>query len=267
MRRAIFSVLPLATLAACGGSGATPVTFVEVLAASDTFGDSDVNVELTPSGETITVVKMGPLALGTDTAPDIGTFKTAFDSSGDYTIAFVSQSDSSVVGGAVYRDGATETHGVFYDRTAPTQLPTTGSATFEGDYVGMLISAASQGSVFALGFQGDAALDVDFGDGTVEGNITNRELITLSTGTVVVDTSVEDMILAPTSLTAEGSFLGDVSGGAYSVGVNTSTVSAASTYQGLVAGADADELVGGVSAIHTITGDQALEVGAFAAGH
>ena len=265
MKYIAFSALSAAALAACGGSGSGE-SFVQVGPAAAMLGPSEVDVEITPSGDTITVVKSGGVATAaTDTAPDNGTFKTAYDTTGDYTLAFVSTGDGSVAGGTSFKDGADYDSGIFYARTETTALPEAGSASFAGDYLGMLVIPSTEVSVFGLGITGDAALSVDFGAQTVSGMITGRELVLLTTGDAVDGSSVADLTLAETALGADGGFAGSGSGGAYSTTTDTSTTSAIS-YEGLIAGATAEEAVGGVSVTHSI-GGTALEIGAFAAGH
>lgn len=268
MRHFITTTLMLSALSACGGSGGGP-TVITVPAAAGAFGESDVQVELTPSGETITVSKSGgPEAITTDTAPDVGTYRSAVDTDGDYTIAFVSASATSVAGMAVYQDGADQTHGVFYDRIGDTNLPTSGTATLNGDYVGMLIDDAGGGSVFGAGFLGEVTIDVDFGTQAVSGAITNREFVSLLTAdTLIAGSSVADITLSEADLLDDGSFVGTLTGGAVTIDADTADTSGANSYAGLIAGTEATEAVGGISLPQNIDGSAYVEIGSFAAGH
>ena len=272
MKHVLIISLPLCVLTACSGGGggtATAPTVVTVPALSQTAGDTEVAVEVSPGGDTITVTKSGgPEATSTLSAPDVGTYRTVFDDVGDYTFAFVSTGDGSVAGGATYEDGAEQTHGVFYERIGDTDLPTTGSATFTGDYLAMLIDPATGGTLIGAGITGNASLTVDFAESTVSGEITDRGVYSLVSGDPFGSVSgVDPMMLELTSLSATGTFIGDASGGAITSGMSVSTISASSFYSGLVAGADAGEAVGAVSALHTLGLEQFLEIGTFAAGH
>lgn len=268
MKHLITTTLVLSALAACGGSGGGP-TVITLPAAAGALGESDVQVELTPSGETLTVTKSGgPEALTTDTAPDVGTYRSAVDPGGNYTIAFVSASATSVAGMAVYQDGADQTHGVYYERIGDTNLPKSGTATLSGDYVGMLIDDAGGGSVFGAGFLGEVMIDVDFETPGVSGAITNREFVSLLTAdTFIVGSSVADITLTETGLLDGGSFAGTLTGGAVTIDGDTSDTSGPNSYAGLIAGAEATEAVGGISLPQNIEGSAYVEIGSFAAGH
>ena len=267
MKDHLLALAAFSTLAACGGSGSGP-TVITVPAEFNTFGDSDVDVELTPSGDIIAVTKSGgPAAVGTDTAPDFSTFRTAIDASGDYTIAFASASSTSTAGGAVYQDGADETSGVFYERIGETDLPTTGSASFSGDYVGMLTFLNTGGTVEGVGFTGEVLVNVDFENALVDGAITDRALVTLTDLMPLDDSSVADLMLTESELEADGSFGGIPTGGEFTVDGDVSSIGPIAGFEGLIAGTDATEAVGGVFVPHSFDGDNFVEVGAFAAGH
>lgn len=267
MKAMLYATISATVLTACGGSGGP--AFITVPAEFNTLGDTDVDVALSPGGDVITVVKGGgTFEFATSSYPDFGTFRTISNPIADYTIAFVSSSESSIAGGAVYAEGADLTHGLFYRRIGETDLPTAGSATLTGDYFATLIDPSSGGSFLGLGFQGDLSLIADFEAETVAGTVTNRELINILEFIALGESSLADMTFAETDLvTANGSFAGTVTGGSLTAGGNTSTVSATSRYEGLIAGSDATEAVGATRVLHTIEDTQFIEVGSFAAGH
>jgi len=207
------------------------------------------------------------VAVSAESAPDVGTFVKVFDGDDGYTIAFVSTGEGTVAGGTSFADGGDFFTGAFFARTAESDMPTTGSATFTGDYVGMLVAEDTQASAFGAGFTGTASLTVDFEDATVSGSITDRSLVSLITDDDFPDTSVADVTLVGTTLSETGSFTGQVTGGAYSSGTSTSAVAPTSTYSGLIGGPAADEAVGAVEMTHILDSNNTLEIGAFAAGH
>jgi len=120
--------------------------------------------------------------------------------------------------------------GVQVARLGETDLPSSGSATFNGEYAGIFID---EDLVAVAVIEGDAELTADFGSATISGDITNR---------VSFGSSAEDILLLPTAITSAGAFSGTTTGGEFT-GATTSN----GEYVGLIVGDTGNEVVGGLT--------------------
>ncbi|MBV1868470.1 MAG: hypothetical protein KUG69_11285 [Marinosulfonomonas sp.] len=129
-----------------------------------------------------------------------------------------------------------------YARVSGGTMPTTGSATFTGDYAGGM--GASNISAFII--TGDVSLSADFGASTISGNITNR----VGGQNIVVPgaSSFEDVALGATAIGADGSFSGATTGGQFAdLSIVGAVTSNNGTYDGLIGGATGSEAAGAIN--------------------
>lgn len=149
----------------------------------------------------------------------------------------------SYFGGAAYtRDGG---------YSPPTVTATTGLASYAGQYVGLFNGAGSSEDLIpvdpsvpaelrpsqAAEATGTVLLNADFGDNTVNGRITNRQLID-APGIVL-----EDLDLAPATIEANGSFTGNVEQNNQTRG----------SFGGVFGGTDAGVVAGGLFAANHVS--------------
>ncbi len=140
--------------------------------------------------------------------------------------------------------------GFVYERAGGVDLPTTGQASYEGEYAGTRIFNGRGGQEFTRG-DVDIAIDFrDFNEGSgVRGTISNREAFT-SAGVPIALGGADGLVLpdlgfgvGPGTVTEDG----EMSNGlrSYTVNANgTLTEYEAGTYYAIIAGEDADEIVG-----------------------
>jgi len=138
--------------------------------------------------------------------------------------------------------------GVQVARLGDTDLPSSGSATFNGDYAGLFVDETLQAFTVTTG---DAQLTADFGNASISGEITNR----------VVGGAADDVQLLPTAITSAGAFSGTATGG----GIPGSTVVSSGAYVGLIVGDTGTEIVGGLTITHVGLADFFYEIGGFVA--
>lgn len=143
-----------------------------------------------------------------------------------------------------------------YGRTGPTELPLSGAATFNGDYVGFTSTRR---------INGKAQLDVDFAGETISGRITNRVFRQRPDNVADVVNPLSMLVLEETSLSADGSFQG-VTGGGQIVNGQVLWNPATGSYVGLIGGATGTEVVGTVNVTHRApSGGSFDEIGGFLA--
>ena len=147
-----------------------------------------------------------------------------------------------------------EAAATFLNRLETTNLPTSGTASFSGDYSGVFFGNEDEDSVWYQNITGDVTLDANFSDSTVSGSITNR---INGYGGVEQD----DVALSVSSI-SNGAFSGTASGGG---GGNQNNVASDGTYEGMFTGADATEVIGSINI--PMTGDSRVgfEMGIFIA--
>ncbi|WP_299664897.1 hypothetical protein [uncultured Ruegeria sp.] len=158
------------------------------------------------------------------------------------------------------RANAHDIHGVEYERLTPGGIPVTGTATYQGEYVG-LITSTSAGAAFVV--QGDATLETDFDSGSVNGRVSNRSQVVSGSDNGFF---MNDLALRDGSISGNGEFRGTVTGGqaigdTFFSGSSTTTGS----YGGAIVGATGNEAVGGVVIDHEFEGVTMTETGAFVA--
>jgi hypothetical protein len=143
-----------------------------------------------------------------------------------------------------------------FGRTSAAELPLTGSAEFNGDYVGFTPTRRVNGR---------ASLDVDFAAATISGSITNRVLRLKPDNTLDAVNPLSTLDLGSATISNAGRFSGATTGGEI---VNGQIVwnPATGSFAGLIGGATCNEAVGTVSVDHTdTTGGSFQETGGFLA--
>jgi len=273
--RAVSSISILAfVLAACGGSSSDPTTRT-VTPTSAQLGSTSVGATLNAARSVITVDVNGtPTPETVNPALTQGTFLGGATLGGpDNTlISYVSETDASRAHVTLYSISGAVAHAGSFARLTPTELPLTGSATFTGDYVGTFIEPDTGRIAFSFGTVGDLMLSADFAAATIDGEITNRRIVGLTSGTEFTATDVADVTLMVTPITENGGFSGTATGGdliagSSGTGLPLDSNTDAGTFRGLIAGSTGTEAVGALDIAHSIAGDTLNEIGSFAAGH
>lgn len=268
-----FALISAMVLAGCGGSS-TPST-VDVLPERANLGDLPVNVTYDNATDTYTLERagFGPTVLTPSTIYTFGTFEGAFGepSAGQIFFAQISETDDSSAIVFTREDSSGGFSSATVARLTDTVMPTQGTATLTGDYVG-LVKIAGDGEVRAV-IIGEAAVDVDFGDATLSGTVINRELREFgSPSSILIGITSDNLMLGETTIAAaDGSFAGATSGGRFieDAGFLTEELLTVpdGNYTGLIAGPDGTEAVIAVRMTFSDASDNFEEVGAIAAGH
>jgi hypothetical protein len=206
MKKQILILLGL-LLAACGGSS-TSESRIVAPALSLSEGQppamfslsriSDGVILAVPPSSTALEYEITTIA---DEVENIGSYQSAFG--GESYILF---GESSSGAGQFFVSPID----INISRLTETEISTSGTATYEGSYASLLIdplSSAVQSHIFA-----DAELNIDFGNSTLDGAITNRREL----GPVVIS---DDIILEETSFD-NGGASGIASGGGF-IGFNS----------------------------------------------
>ncbi len=144
-----------------------------------------------------------------------------------------------------------EAAATFIERTGTTEVPTTGTASYTGDYSAMVYYITLGDPVYNDVISGDAALDADFSDMTISGAISNRVDDDLRTYADVSFT-VSDI--------SGGAFGGTATGGELIGSVSTTSDG---TYSGLLTGDTATEAVGSVYLLREDNNQERYERGIF----
>ncbi|EYD78328.1 hypothetical protein Rumeso_00157 [Rubellimicrobium mesophilum DSM 19309] len=161
--------------------------------------------------------------------------------------------------------------GFVYERNGGVELPTSGQATFAGDYAGMRVMAGAAPGDDLYYVTGEAQVDVDFADfndgGGVKGQITDRAYTDSEGNAIVVDLPDADLLfdIGPGTVTQNGEMAGGIR--STRVDENGEVVEyEAGNYYAIMAGDNADEIVGIVvveSADPRFDGVTAQETGGF----
>jgi len=264
------SVILLASFTALAGclslkaptGGSTPPPTPAALTGDVPLSATDgTPVTVALHGTTISsTVRRPSLDNGNFAAFDNGASPTAFGHFG--TTASGNMSAAVAVQSSPY-DVATT-----YARTGSVSMPTTGSATFTGKYVGNY-----RGSQLSM-VTGDATLSVDFGAGTISGAIINRQFGTISNGAVVPpntlpwppsppEGTMNDITLNSATIDSTGAFSGTISGGTDMYG--GTVFFSNGTYEGLIGGGGSspNEVVGSISRDDGMSTGSHTEYGVF----
>ena len=156
--------------------------------------------------------------------------------------------NASIMGAYFERDGA---------YTPPEVTSDSGLVTYAGRYVGVTNVGDPNGSDLlppvsgdpelvvpqALIIHGDAFINADFADNSVEGNIFNRELLDTDLNLI---SELPSIVLMVTDITADGTFEGTVEYDITDPLAGATDHTQIGTYAGIFGGESADSIAGGV---------------------
>ena len=134
--------------------------------------------------------------------------------------------------------------GAIASRDAEVTLPTSGTASFNGGYEGLIVRASDKVALTTI--QGTTCLTANFGASSISGGIINRS------------NSAADIVMPSTPLSAAGVFSGAVTGGQFPSGTTSN-----GRIAGMFADVGAGEIVGALQLDHTAGGADYYEIGGF----
>ena len=281
MQRTIFPIWSLAILAACGGGGGA--------VTEEPFTGQVIATPLAPAISSDFVTNTRTLQARTGVSPkrqlfrettttyiidDFDTFTRLID--GERTIMFEALGDHTVAqvfGGTELIGGNNEPFRGFRIENEDGSTPVSGSATYEGDYAGLLTTLVENLKTESY-ISGDVEIDVDFAAATANGIITNRTRYLTATG-APAPSNFEDLALNELAI-ADGAYVtpGSTGGGKLTNG-DAIPANSSGTLSGawglLFGGPGATEVVGFVQISHDYLqtnggiGDDYQETGVFSA--
>lgn len=244
----------------CGGGGGGAQKSAGVGAGS--FGPNTVSVAAITASELSVVVDGDALTLPKQLgdAHDTALF-THYHSENPEIRGYAAQTSNSRIG-VVSEDGNDGNGGIFFQNLAAAPLiPTTGSASYTGDYAGLLRSETDLSATILTLVKGDASVTVNFANSSVSGRISGRQALQPSNAAVLSTVQLSDVVLQNGVLDVTGAINGSVTGGQSSVGPWTGE---GGNFGGQLTGPFASEAIGGVEIDYTLNGTQQLkEIGAF----
>lgn len=240
------------SLAACGGSTSVPFRTISTNTISNATLAFEVDRLTVPGQITFDPNPETDAALTFLRVParDLNGFE-AYETTDGSGIYLRSGTENSAVVTIVTDGSVTEGYvGSIAARNSATDLPLSGTASYAGNYAGILTADATGDRIDTV--TGDVALDANFGTGLISGMISNRAL---SDGSSLVDEN-----LLPASTIVDGGISGftypDIPGG-------EDTTSGG--FAALVAGPNADEIVGYAQLEYEVDDVAVTENGAFRA--
>ena len=180
--------------------------------------------------------------------------RSSADSYNDYSLRGETSSGSGEAFLVNSTENGYEAAATFLNRLETTNLPTSGTASFSGDYSGVFYGNEDEKSVWYDNIAGDVTLDANFSNGMVYGSMTNR-----SGGYA----DQNDVALSVSSI-SNGAFSGTASGGGGG-SPNGIYVVSDGTYEGMFTGADASEVIGSINIPMTNDRYSGFEMGIFIA--
>ncbi len=279
----LVTVLAALGLSACGGPAVSPPL---PGLGTKVLGNANVSGSVPASGAPagFSDGAGNPIAApARDTALDHLRFDAAATSAADNTFDIIAYTDNSSTGssgvtattiGVSSNVGGTgaSTFGQVarYTRFGTSLLPTSGTGTYSGQYVGTLGSPTGtiNGGSGLVAINGSYILNADFGAKTIGGSIKNRVEV-LKTGPVPGETFA-NVTLPTTSILSDGTFAASgVTGGGLDSATDTTSNG---SYQGLIGGVNPGNgqngfrAAGTMSLTHTIGANTYTELGVFS-GH
>lgn len=203
---ALLSTFALA--AACGVSSPEPISLPVA-----TFSEGATPILYDPAAGTLTlngVVVNSPRATETLANGDASVFR----SGAPLTYSAIAQNGDAFAISTATQAG-TNRRGQAYGRRGITELPTTGDATFSGDYAGIHVRDA-QGALTQSGnamVDGDVMLAVDLDNSTLTGEITNRLSYSTSGVAQPAPAAFADVQITGGTIAVDGTFAATVTGG------------------------------------------------------
>ena len=163
--------------------------------------------------------------------------RSSADSRNDYALRGETSSGSGEAFLVNSTENGYEAAATFLNRLETPNLPTSGTASFSGDYSGVYFANKEEDSVWWDIITGDVTLDANFSDSTVSGSIINRDS---------VESGDLDNVTLSASSISNGAFSGTASGGGGGDG-DGNYVASDGTYEGMFTGADATEVIGSIN--------------------
>ena len=243
-----------AALSACGGNTADP----NAIQSGENVGNLAVSYNEVENTLTVTdgVVEYTYVQMSEGDNGAIAGFEKPKNDEGwfDFSLRGETSSGSGEAFLVNSTENGYEAAATFLNRLETPNLPTSGTASFSGDYSGVYFGNEDEDSVWWDNITGDVTLDANFSDSTVSGSITNR--INDFAGAVRGDVALS------VSSISNGAFSGTASGGG---GGYDNKVASDGTYEGMFTGADATEVIGSINI--PMTGDSyvGFEMGIFIA--
>ena len=161
--------------------------------------------------------------------------RSSADSYNDYSLRGETSSGSGEAFLVNSTENGYEAAATFLNRLETPNLPTSGTASFSGDYSGVYFANMEEDSVWMDIITGDATLDANFSDSTVSGSIINRDS---------VESGDLDNVTLSASSISNGAFSGTASGGGDGDG---NYVASDGTYEGMFTGAVGSEVIGSIN--------------------
>ena len=161
--------------------------------------------------------------------------RSSADSRNDYALRGETSSGSGEAFLVNSTENGYEAAATFLNRLETPNLPTSGTASFSGDYSGVYFANMEEDSVWMDNITGDATLDANFSDSTVSGSIINRDS---------VESGDLDNVTLSASSISNGAFSGTASGGGDGDG---NYVASDGTYEGMFTGAVGSEVIGSIN--------------------
>lgn len=247
------------------GQGGGYVTTVDYDAATDTFGVDNLGFD----GDNVYTRDDDVATLSTSGSPAVYAVYEAsnveFDDDGDpiaqfdyraiYGVSDTTDEDGNPTSRfAIVRTGSYIGYGFggfIYEREGGVDLPTTGQATYAGEYAGLRVYQDRAGMDYTRG-DVDIAVDFrDFNDGNaVQGVISGREAFDLDGNPIAVGTgegelALPDLVFAvgPGVMTDDGEITGDIRSNTEDEN-GVLTAYEEGTYYGIIGGEGASEIVG-----------------------
>lgn len=302
MMKRFLAILSLTAMAGCGGNPfvtdpGTGSSGAPVLVAPNGLPGDVTNFTFDPTGNSlqieITGLDSSPVSAtwsrrSSLDVPGYRAFAVQEDSLDRLFVALAAQSADGAVTGVAARDGgqfnssfsgyALQRVGVFTPPDASAPGPGTGQVSYAGTYAGLLngggsgtaLAAPPPGTPTALRpgqparVSGDAFINANFADNTVNGAITNRRIVDSGFG-------LESIILVPTAILTgdpDEAVNGTFSGGVQRPFVENESNQSVGSYSGIFGGPDASSVAGGIdlSSVNSADGTSignSQEIGVF----
>lgn len=253
----ITAALSVLTLAACGGAGTAPINNPPAPAPQPTPPDPQSfqrGPDTVTYDESTGTIRVGNATVGTsgDTlVVSNGQANVYHNSSSNYLTAIATNGDGYGVSAARRATGASAL-GIVYGNDRESDLPTTGNASFSGDYAAITVESPGRATQrVSSTLTGDAFIYADFDDNTVEGSIFNRRVFT-SSGAPFSSTGAANISFGETTIGSDGRFTSSTQSGQFTQ--SGRTYSASGSLQGVFAGKDGDSVAGSVVLNHNSSG-------------
>ncbi|PUB18617.1 hypothetical protein [Yoonia sediminilitoris] len=152
------------------------------------------------------------------------------------TPIFAAVAQNSDVFAATFQnfDPDDQAKGTIYGRRGEADLPSSGEATYTGNYAGLSVRAPDSATpAISAGVTGVAVFTADFSGMTMDGEITGRTVVAPNGVPFANAVGAEDVVLEITDLGADGRFSGSASGGEFTQ-IGATFEGSAGEYEGFI---------------------------------